>query len=152
MRTKKRNLLFTLSFFIVFSTTMAFFSVPAAFAAETITLRFATYQPPTGIEGEAPKWLMEEITKRTNGQVKFEQYFGGSLLKAREILSGVQSGTADMGFVFTAYYPKELPVHSFPQVFIRGPVDPLIKITFSAFRSTTESIPFFSRANNSAPR
>jgi len=98
--------------------------------AETTTLRFATYQPPRGIEGEAPKWLMDEITKRTNGSVKFQEYFGGSLLKARELLKGVQMGSTDLGFIFTAYYPKELKVHQLPQVFIRGPVEPERKMEF----------------------
>jgi TRAP-type C4-dicarboxylate transport system substrate-binding protein len=126
-------LCFALIFIIVL------FGGTSAPQAKKITLRFATYQPPRGIEGEAPKWLMEEITKRTNGQVKFEQYFGGSLLKARELLKGIQAGTADMGFIFTAYYPKELKIHLLPQIFIRGPVDPAKKMEF--FESFYKEIP-----------
>jgi len=94
------------------------------------TIRFAIYTPQRGLEGEAMTWLTEEIEKRTKGAVKFQNYFAGSLLKERETLRGVQSGAADMGYIFVPYFPRELTLWSVGEPFIRGPVDPAKKAEF----------------------
>jgi TRAP-type C4-dicarboxylate transport system substrate-binding protein len=95
-----------------------------AFAADPVKLRIATYNPPRGMEGQMTKWLVEEIGKRSGGQIKFETYYGGSLLKARETLKGIQAGTADMGFIFVPYFPRELPAWTVAEPFLQGPVAP----------------------------
>jgi TRAP-type C4-dicarboxylate transport system substrate-binding protein len=96
----------------------------------TQTIRFAIYTPPRGLEGEAITWLTAEIEKRTKGAVKFQNYFAGSLLKERETLRGIQSGAADMGYIFVPYYPRELTLWSIGEPFLRGPVDPMKKADF----------------------
>ena len=98
--------------------------LPRGLDAETITLRYASYNPPRGMGAQTSMWMMAEITKRTKGKVKFQQYFGGSLLKSRETLRGVQMGTADMGYIFVPYFPKELRLWSVAEPFVRGPVHP----------------------------
>jgi len=62
--------------------------------------------------------------------VKFQQYFGQSLLKVREILRGIQNRTTDMGLLGTAVFPKELPQWQVTLPFIQGPVDPKKKAAF----------------------
>lgn len=94
------------------------------------TIRFAIYTPQRGLEGEAMTWLTGEIEKRTKGAVKFQNYFAGSLLKERETLRGVQSGAADMGYIFVPYFPRELTLWSIGEPFILGPVDPVKKAEF----------------------
>jgi len=76
------------------------------------------------MEGQMATWLIEEIGKRSGGQITFETYFGGSLLKARETLKGIQAGTADMGFIFVPYFPRELPAWTVAEPFLQGPVEP----------------------------
>jgi len=76
------------------------------------------------MEGQMSNWLAEEISKRSGGQITFEMYFGGSLLKARETLKGIQAGTADMGFIFVPYFPRELPAWTVAEPFLKGPVAP----------------------------
>jgi len=98
--------------------------------AKTITLRYATHNPNRGVEAESAIWMMDEITKRTNGEVKFQQYFGQSLLKVREILRGIQNRTTDMGLLGTSVFPKELPQWQVTLPFIQGPVDPKKKAAF----------------------
>ncbi len=95
-----------------------------ALAADAVKLRVTTYNPPRGMEGQMTQWLVEEIGKRSDGQIKFETYFGGSLLKARETLKGIQAGTADMGFIFVPYFPRELPAWTVAEPFLQGPVAP----------------------------
>jgi TRAP-type transport system periplasmic protein len=108
--------------------------------ASPITLRFSSYNPPRGMEAECEQWLIGRIEKQTNGKVKFEHYAGESLLKARETLKGIQAGSADMGFLMTAYFPKELPLWSVAQPFINGPPQP--KKTAAFFRELYEKSPF----------
>jgi TRAP-type C4-dicarboxylate transport system substrate-binding protein len=99
-------------------------SAITTFAAESVKLRVTTYNPPRGMEGQMTKWLVEDISKRSGGQIEFETYYGGSLLKARETLKGIQAGTADMGFIFVPYFPRELPEWTVAEPFLQGPVSP----------------------------
>ncbi len=51
-------------------------------------------------------WAMGEIEKRSNGEIKFEKYFSGSLLKAPDIFPGLQNGAADMVMGVPAAYNR----------------------------------------------
>lgn len=95
-----------------------------SFSADAVKLRIATYNPPRGMEGQMTKWLVDEIGKQSGGKITFETYYGGSLLKARETLKGVQAGTADMGFIFVPYFPREIAAWTVAEPFLRGPVAP----------------------------
>ncbi|MBW1736677.1 MAG: TRAP transporter substrate-binding protein DctP [Deltaproteobacteria bacterium] len=108
---------------------LATFSLPAQ-ASDVVKLRFSTYNPPRGMEGQMAQWLAEEIKQRSKGRITFEMYFGGSLMKARETLRGIQSGIADMGFIFVPYYPRELPAWTVAEPFLRGPVAPKKRAAF----------------------
>jgi len=99
------------------------FLAPSA-AAKKITLRYASYNPPRGMGAQTAMWMMDEIAKRSEGKVTFQQYFGGTLIKARETLRGIQRGTADMGYLFVPYFPKELRTWTVAEPFVRGPVSP----------------------------
>jgi len=107
--------------------------------AKTITLRYASYNPPRGMGAQTAMWMMDEITKRSEGKVKFQQYFGETLIKARETLRGVQQGTADMGYLFVPYFPKELRTWTVAEPFVRGPVTPALRGEF--FRELYENSP-----------
>ncbi len=95
-----------------------------------VTLRFSNPMPPKGVEYEAFNWMMNEITKRTDGRVKIQSYHGGSLLKMNETLRGIQKGSADIGNIPTPYHPKELQLWSAATPFIRGPLSPAKKAAF----------------------
>lgn len=120
---KKRRGSYLFNFIgIILVISVVFISMSAAtLKAQTITLRYADFMPPRGPEVESLKWLMDEITKRTKGQVQFQQYFGGSLLGPRELLKGIQAGTADMAHIPVPYHPKELQPWTVTQSFIHGP-------------------------------
>jgi TRAP-type transport system periplasmic protein len=87
---------------------------PSAALAEkkkkAIVLRYAEMAPPAGTRSEIIKWWNGELEKLTNGQVKVEVYWSQSLLKGKEIISGVGSGVADMGWCSPQYNPTDLPL------------------------------------------
>src|SRR5690625_532233 len=41
--------------------------------------------------------MMDTITERTDGEVVFEPYYAGSLLKAQDLYPGMSCGAGDMG-------------------------------------------------------
>ena len=89
--------------------------------AKTITLTLADSTAPVGLRGKGVKILAEEIEKHTNGQVKILVHWGGSLLKAKEILSGIKDGIVDIGYINPNYYPKQMSVSGAFSLFPQGP-------------------------------
>ena len=91
--------------------------------AKTIKLTLADSTAPVGLRGNGVKILIEEIEKHTNGNVKVQVYWGGSLLKAKEILNGIKDGIVDMGYINPNYYPKQMLVSGAFAIFPKGPND-----------------------------
>ena len=72
-------------------------------------LNYANLFPPThGHSILAERWC-KEIEKRTNGQVKFSYYPGGTLVPANEMYDAVVHGTAHIGMSCLAYTPGRFP-------------------------------------------
>lgn len=72
------------------------------------------------------------VTERTGGKVTIENYLGGSLLPARDSLSGTRDGVADISMHPITYTPSELPIWNIiPDVAFKFP-DPFV----TAFAST----------------
>lgn len=59
---------------------------------------------------KANGWILQEIEKRSQGRIKFEYYYSGSLLPAKETVAGLKTGVADMGIASGAYEPGKLPI------------------------------------------
>ncbi len=64
-----------------------------------MTLRFAAFVPPTGTSPENVKWVLKEITRRSGGKVKIDEYWSESLLKDADLTPGVGAGAADIAYV-----------------------------------------------------
>lgn len=77
---------------------------------ERITLRYAHYFGPTNAQSRAIIEWAEEIKERTSGRVEIEFYYGESLVKAADMLQGVASGRADLGYAASLYFPSQLPL------------------------------------------
>jgi len=107
--------------------------------AKTITLTFATNNPPAGLKGDAEKIFIEELEKASNGQIKVKPFWAGSLLNIKEMLKGISDGIVDMGYVNVAYYPKKLTLNSGILLVDQGPVNYQNKI--NAFRRIYTEIP-----------
>jgi len=87
-----------------------------------MTLKYSDHDPPgamrTGFNKDV--WL-PEIEKQTGGEVKIQDFFGGSLLGSKEILKGIGDGVSDMGFAYPGHYPRQLLAHNIYNLFPRGP-------------------------------
>lgn len=78
----------------------------ASQAGETLTMAYP-WAPthPTVTGGWTP--MIEKIEAETD--LKMQPIYGGGLLGAREMVSGVSSGVADMGMLLPPYFPAEFP-------------------------------------------
>jgi TRAP-type C4-dicarboxylate transport system substrate-binding protein len=59
---------------------------------------------------------MEQVTKRTNGQVTFEYFPAQQLGKAPDLLNLTQSGVADIGYVGMSYVSDKMPLSAVAQL------------------------------------
>jgi TRAP-type transport system periplasmic protein len=77
-----------------------------------ITLKMTSWLPaPTvNVFAKANSWLVREVERRSGGRLKVEYYWSGSLVPARETVSGLQTGVADIGFVNADYQPGKIPL------------------------------------------
>ncbi|MGO1500706.1 MAG: C4-dicarboxylate TRAP transporter substrate-binding protein [Marinobacter sp.] len=80
----------------------------ASHISAATVLRFAEGSPNRGARAAAVQFLADEVERLSGGDLKFQIHWGGALLKYSAILDGVNSGTADIGSVLSAYEPKKL--------------------------------------------
>lgn len=93
----------------------------AASHEKPIVLKFGSWVSGKSVFAQAQDWYLLEVEKRTNGRVKFERYWSGSLAPDKELLEAVEAGVADVATVLPAYYPGKLPlgtIGSIPLVWI----------------------------------
>jgi TRAP-type C4-dicarboxylate transport system substrate-binding protein len=81
-----------------------------AAAQDKITLTYATYLPQSFTWVQVDDWFMQEVTERTGGQVAFETFYGGSMLKATEVFPGLKAGAVDIATGGPIYNADMLPL------------------------------------------
>jgi len=84
----------------------------SAFAEKPLVLKvsFYTHAPERNVYSRANGWILQEVEKRSNGRIKFEYYYSGSLVPGRETVAGLRDGVADIAFVVSFYEPGKLPL------------------------------------------
>lgn len=96
--------------------------VSAACQAGASKVKYTDHDPPHGIRTSFVKdvWL-PAIEEYADGQIKIQDFWGGTLLGSKEVLNGVGDGITQMGFVYPGHYPGQLAVHTIFKLFPRGP-------------------------------
>lgn len=108
----------------LFVTILGVFLVTSVSAAEKpIILTYASYSTPPTPEGKIVILFQKELAEKTDGRVNLQIYWAGSLLKAEEILTGVENGVVDMGMTNPNNYPTQLPLSQAFNTIFRGPPD-----------------------------
>lgn len=82
-------------------------SVLLAPASSALELKVGSYEPESHYLVEfAYKRYFEEITRRTNGEITFKWFHGGTLVKAPQTVDGLKSGLVDI-VVTTGIFTQE---------------------------------------------
>lgn len=84
----------------------------SAEAQQTYRFRFASYIGKAAAQSQATEWWAQEIDRRSNGRIKIQFFYQGSLLPAQDTLRGIAEKRADLGYLANAYHPAELPLSS----------------------------------------
>lgn len=58
----------------------------------------------------AEDWYLKAIETRSNGRLKFERYWSGSLAPGPDLLDALDSGIADFAVINPSYFPGKLPL------------------------------------------
>jgi TRAP-type transport system periplasmic protein len=108
---KKRSffslVVLSLFFVILMSSTICLAAEP--FKGKT--LKFAAVFQENSFYGEHLKWWAAELEKRTQGKVKVQFFWLETLVKAKDMLPGIQTGFTDMGWVIGIYFPSNWPLY-----------------------------------------
>jgi TRAP-type C4-dicarboxylate transport system substrate-binding protein len=86
-------------------------------ADKAITLKLAPGGLPNdkALFGGIPEWI-NEVEKRTEGRVKIDAYYGGTLARGRENIDAMQSDLADVIFPAPHHQPGKLPLYTIGNV------------------------------------
>jgi TRAP-type C4-dicarboxylate transport system substrate-binding protein len=77
---------------------------------DVIKLTYANFPPaPTFPCVQMERWA-DEIEERTEGKIKVETFPGGTLLGAKDMMDGVEAGSADIGCLCMAYQPGRFTI------------------------------------------
>lgn len=86
-------------------------SVIATPAMSAEKLVYATFFADFYAGSKADIWFMEEVEKRSGGEIKFERYWNQSLLRAPDLMQGLSTGAADVvNSSASIYNAKEYPL------------------------------------------
>lgn len=79
--------------------------------AAPVKIKYGAYHSSSETFITAINEMMEAVTERTDGEVQFEPYYGGSLLKAQDLYPGLARGAVDMvTSAPQAFNPREFPL------------------------------------------
>ena len=106
----KRVLFMILCFVFGFSVTLLQPTHLLAASKKPIKLVYSAMLSETAPQEAMDKWYMQEVEKRTKGQVKFTMHFGGAVTKGPETLPAVRKGAVDFSNPPPGYFPDELPI------------------------------------------
>ncbi len=88
--------------------------------AEPITLVASTHSPPNIPMTDAWDAFLDEIEKRSDGQLTFERYYSGSLASGYDVIDKMVSGVVDVALVFPSWQSGKMPlgtVGSMPSIY-----------------------------------
>jgi TRAP-type transport system periplasmic protein len=119
---KKRSVtVLPISAFVVLALLLTVLTGYAAAPAAPINLKIASARPNTDHLAKSIEWWASEVEKRTNGAVRFSQFWSGSLIKATEELEAVRNGLVQLSPVAATDYPSKLPLVNVFFAFPFGP-------------------------------
>ena len=106
MLNKKRITLLSVFIFIVMFATCS----SSSGAAKTYTLSLSTHDPATGPMTKFLEDWAKQVDEATGGQVKVTVYPGATLAASNGAAEAVLTGTIDIGWCFTVFFPNQFPL------------------------------------------
>ncbi|GLQ06841.1 C4-dicarboxylate TRAP transporter substrate-binding protein [Sneathiella chinensis] len=89
-------------------------------SADPITIRYAHFGANRGGMGDNMNWFKNQLETRSNGDIKLDIHWGGSLGAPADVPRVVGAGLADMGTIVSSYTPGLLDLYEVGNLLI-GP-------------------------------
>jgi TRAP-type C4-dicarboxylate transport system substrate-binding protein len=89
---------------------VACFASAALSAEPQFRIKYASASPPGSQTSVPILWWAEQVEKRSNGRVKIEFFWSGSLVKGPDILGAVGKGIVPMGKIYTVDHVGQMPL------------------------------------------
>ncbi len=121
----RKSLVLVISTFVVLAL-IGIKDYSEAASSDKIVLKFGTPQPPEQVKSLATKAWMEKIEKETNGRVKFESYFSGTLIGPQAVMdlkkgvvniANIQPMYEKAGFRLSQFVLKSFQVCDRPDIY-----------------------------------
>lgn len=81
-----------------------------SFAQARASMKFDSYVTESAGPSWIDRWFLDELQKRSNGDISVRYYWAGSLNKVGEHLGAVRDGTSEITIISPGYYQAEMPV------------------------------------------
>jgi TRAP-type C4-dicarboxylate transport system substrate-binding protein len=112
-------------------------SASPSIAAEKLI--FATYFSEVYSASKTAIWMMDEIEKRSGGEITFEKYWSSSLLKAPDLFPALRSGAADIVIGAPhAYNVREYPLANVVMPFMSTKADAMTYAWQDLYKNNAE--------------
>ncbi len=118
---------------------------PMSGAQQPVKLKMTSFLPPPQVSmlAEISQIWQQEVTKKTNGAITFENYWGGAMATPAEHIELVKKGTVQLAQTHQWYTPGKFPLGHFEYVFPFGPMD--YELVAKAMRQIRSEFPEFAR-------
>lgn len=90
--------------------TTALATLLAAPAVAGTTLTYGSWSPASDPNSIAMDAYSAEVTEATGGELQFDNLYDGTVVKIRTVLSGIQEGLVDAGYVAGTLFAQEMPI------------------------------------------
>jgi TRAP-type C4-dicarboxylate transport system substrate-binding protein len=108
---KRRTIFFSTVFFLILGAfPLLCIGADKKENSKPIVLKFATYFPEANTISQFNVWWAKEIEKRTSERVKFEFFWAGSLVKAKDLAKAAGRGICDVALLATGYTRASFPL------------------------------------------
>lgn len=125
---------------------LAFSAIPAS--AETTNLRIQTHFSQETLSGQMAGEFIEDITAMSNGEIKVEMFYSGSVVKSAETFDAAATGILDCDMTGGAYQTGKNPAFQFAGDLAGGYTNPYQQMAWLLHNNGYEAINNLYNAHN----
>lgn len=103
-------------------------------------MKYDCYIGNTAETAQLDNWFLDEIVKRSNGQIEVKKYWSGSLHKVGQHLPAIRDGLSEISLISYGYYPSDVPLSRGLEWYYLGcdHADSLLYVCRDMYKNTPE--------------
>ena len=84
------------------------------------TMKYDCYIGETAEPAVLDNWFLDEIVKRSNGQIAVQKFWSGSLRRVGQHMQAIKDGISEISMISYGYYPSLVPISRGLEWYYRG--------------------------------